>query len=35
VCKLAIDADEPWTHAHPDVLEQLRAREEDDDRPPS
>ena len=35
VCKLAIDADEPWTHAHPEVLEQLRALEDDDDHPPS
>lgn len=35
ICKLAIDADEPWTHAHPEVLEQLRALEEDDDRPPA
>ena len=35
VCKLAIDADEPWTHAHPEVLERLRALEEDDDRPPA
>lgn len=35
VCKLAIDADEPWTHAYPEVLEQLRMLEEDDDRPPA
>lgn len=31
VCKLAIDADEAWTHAHPEVLEALRALEEDED----
>lgn len=34
-CKAAIDADEPWTHAHPDVLTQLRDLEEADDHPAS
>lgn len=35
VCKVAIDADEPWTRAHPDVLEALRELEEADDEPPT
>ena len=32
-CKAAVDADEPWTHAHPDALARLRELEEADDHP--
>jgi hypothetical protein len=30
-CKDAIDADEPWTHAHAEVIERLHALEAEEE----